>query len=186
MERGLVNPNPKKRRLMVSEEEDARVRKLRRFKILLPNETVVELTVPNEENKLPFGHFIGLVRDKYLEVRKKCESMRKKRDINWKSNSLYLEDRSDNKIRNFIDLNNFMPYKCHILRLNVSIKMLLILLFLFVLFDFCFFTLILSLIFVFIVVFLHNQDGITNVVETFEVRISIVSLPLVICNFFWF
>ncbi|KAK2453121.1 En/Spm transposon [Trifolium repens] len=114
---------------MVSEEEDARVRKLRRFKILLPNETVVELTVPNEENKLPFGHFIGLVRDKYLEVRKKCESMRKKRDINWKSNSLYLEDRSDNKIRNFIDLNNFMPYKCHILRLN---------------------------------------DGITNVVETFE------------------
>ncbi|GAU21117.1 hypothetical protein TSUD_10340 [Trifolium subterraneum] len=104
--------------MMASEEEDARVRKLRRFKVLLPNETIVELTVPNEETKLPFGDFIGLVRSKYLEVWKKSESMRKKREINWTSSGLYLEDRSDNKIRNVIDLNNFMPYKCHILRLN--------------------------------------------------------------------
>lgn len=51
------------------EGEDARVRKLRRFKVLLPNEMVV----PNEENKLPFGDFIGLVRNKYLKVRMRCE-----------------------------------------------------------------------------------------------------------------
>ncbi|XP_045808734.1 structural maintenance of chromosomes flexible hinge domain-containing protein GMI1 isoform X2 [Trifolium pratense] len=119
MERG-VNGNPKKRKMgeRDGDDDDAGVRKRRMFKILLPNETSVDLTVPNDENKLSVGDFINLVQKKYLEVWKKSESMRKKRDINWKSSGLYLEDRNDNKIRNVIDLNNFTPYKRHILRLN--------------------------------------------------------------------
>ncbi|KAI5394106.1 structural maintenance of chromosomes flexible hinge domain-containing protein GMI1 isoform X3 [Lathyrus oleraceus] len=121
MERALVVANPKKRKLMISDEDDDDIgirRREFRFKVLLPNGTSVELTVWSVETEMHFEDFVGLVREKYLELRKKCEWMKKKRDINWKGSGLYLEDAGDNKIRNVIEFKNFMPRKCHILRLN--------------------------------------------------------------------
>ncbi|CAL5208275.1 unnamed protein product [Lathyrus oleraceus] len=121
MERALVVANPKKRKLMISDDDDDDFgirRREFRFKVLLPNGTSVELTVWSVETEMHFEDFVGLVREKYLELRKKCEWMKKKRDINWKGSGLYLEDAGDNKIRNVIELKNFMPRKCHILRLN--------------------------------------------------------------------
>lgn len=110
---------------MISDDDDDDFgirRREFRFKVLLPNGTSVELTVWSVETEMHFEDFVGLVREKYLELRKKCEWMKKKRDINWKGSGLYLEDAGDNKIRNVIELKNFMPRKCHILRLNVSIS----------------------------------------------------------------
>ncbi|XP_004498513.1 structural maintenance of chromosomes flexible hinge domain-containing protein GMI1 [Cicer arietinum] len=123
MEKALINnSNPRKRKLVLSDDEDhdndSGIGKVLRFKILLPNGTSVELTLQSSENEMPFGDFISLVRDQYLEVRKKCQSVKKKREINWKDGGLFLEDAFDAKIRNVIQFKNYMPNKCHILRLN--------------------------------------------------------------------
>ncbi|CAK8570173.1 unnamed protein product [Lathyrus sativus] len=121
MERAMVVTNPKKRKIVSSDDDDNDIgiqRREFRFKVLLPNGTSVELKVWSAENEMHVGDFVGLVREKYLESLKKCEWMKKKRDINWKGSGLYLEDAADNKIRNVIELKNFMPRKCHILRLN--------------------------------------------------------------------
>lgn len=127
MERGMINHNPKKRKLVLNDDDDddhiddTGIRKMRKFKVLLPNGTSVELKVLKTENAMHFGEFVGLIRTRYLEVQRKNESMRKKREINWNSGGLFLEDVSDNKIKNVVDFKNFIPNKCHILRLNVSI-----------------------------------------------------------------
>jgi len=128
MERGVINHNPKKRKLVLNndddhddDDDDTGIRKMRRFKVLLPNGTSVELKVLNTENAMHFGEFVGLIRTRYLEVQRKNESMKKKREINWNGAGLFLEDASDNKIKNVVDFTNFIPNKCHILRLNVSI-----------------------------------------------------------------
>ncbi|CAI8605727.1 unnamed protein product [Vicia faba] len=119
MERALVCTNPKKRKLVISDDDgDIGIRRVSRFKVLLPNGTSVELTVRSAENEMHVGDFVGLVREKYLELKRKCEWMKKKRDINWKGSGLYIEDADNNKITNVIDFKNFMPRKCHILRLN--------------------------------------------------------------------
>ncbi|KAE9604890.1 hypothetical protein Lalb_Chr10g0091351 [Lupinus albus] len=111
--------NIKKRKKMVSlsdDEENDDVEKGRRFKILLPNGTSVELTTLEPDPEMLFTDFITLVKGKYLKEQKYLGSSNKG-SINWKSTSLYLQDSDDVKIRNVVKLNKYKPYKCHILRL---------------------------------------------------------------------
>jgi len=128
----MINHNPKKRKLLLNDDDDhvddtddhvddTGIRKMRKFKVLLPNGTSVGLKILNTENAMHFGEFVGLIRTRYLQVQRKNESMRKKREINWNSGGLFLQDASDNKIKNVVDFKNFIFSKCHILRLNVSI-----------------------------------------------------------------
>lgn len=118
-----INKNLKKRKLvLIDDEDDDSIEKARRFKILLPNGTSVELTSRDPDPEMPFGDFISLVEDKYLKAQKHSDSTKKKRDINWNSGDLFLQDADDVKIRNVVKLKNYKPHKCHILRLHVSIK----------------------------------------------------------------
>ncbi|KAK7293086.1 hypothetical protein RJT34_15947 [Clitoria ternatea] len=114
--------NPRKRKLMLSyDEDDDDMGEVCRFKILLPNGTSVELTLCNPEPEMPFGDFMKLVKDKYLDSQRtsmKLKKKKKKRDINWNGGSLFLQDANDTEIRNVIKLKNFKPNKCHILRLH--------------------------------------------------------------------
>lgn len=130
MEGGMIKPPLKKRQVMMMTTNNAvkdirALQRIRRFKVLLPNGTIVELKVriPNED-EMRFEEFIHLVRIRYLKIRQNSESMKKKSEINWNCDDLYLEDANDNKIKDVVDFGNFVPKKCHILRLkvNVSIK----------------------------------------------------------------
>ena len=107
----------KKRKL---EEDNDDTGKVYKFKILLPNGTSVELTLRDPDPEMQFGDFIGLVRDKYFEARTHFESLSQKRSINWKGDSLFLQDANDKKIRYTLKFKNYKTHKCHILRLNVS------------------------------------------------------------------
>lgn len=111
--------NSRKRRLVLSDDDDSE--KVFTFKILLPNGTSVELTLRDPEAEMPLGNFVRLVKEKYSEARKHCESMKNTRDINWKGGSISLQDANDKKIRNVLNLKNYKPNKYHILRLHVSI-----------------------------------------------------------------
>ena len=130
MEGGMIKPPPKKRKVMMmttnNDGKDIRRvrRKIRRFKVLLPNGTIVELKVPiPDENEMRFGEFLHLVRIRYLKIWKHCESMKKKSEINWNSDDLFLEDANDNVIKDVVDFRNFVPNKCHILRLKVNVSL---------------------------------------------------------------
>ncbi|KAH1202088.1 Structural maintenance of chromosomes flexible hinge domain-containing protein GMI1 [Glycine max] len=108
--------NSRKRRLVLSDDDDSE--KVFTFKILLPNGTSVELTLRDPEAEMPLGNFVRLVKEKYSEARKHCESMKNTRDINWKGGSISLQDANDKKIRNVLNLKNYKPNKYHILRLH--------------------------------------------------------------------
>ncbi|OIW07390.1 hypothetical protein TanjilG_10225 [Lupinus angustifolius] len=109
--------NIKKRKIVsLSHDVDDDVEKGRRFKILLPNGTSVELTTWDPDPEMFFAEFITLVKGKYLKEQKHLGSTNKG-SINWKSNSLYLQDSDDVKIRDVVKLNKYKPHKCHILRL---------------------------------------------------------------------
>ncbi|XVE58363.1 hypothetical protein DITRI_Ditri04bG0163800 [Diplodiscus trichospermus] len=88
------------------------------FKVLLPNGTSVGLTLKDTEPEISFQDFIDLIRDEYDVVRRQSESVKRKRMINWKSDTLCLEDTNDKKTRSRINLRNFQRQKCHILRLH--------------------------------------------------------------------
>ncbi|XP_027332090.1 structural maintenance of chromosomes flexible hinge domain-containing protein GMI1 [Abrus precatorius] len=118
MEGALASKNSRKRKMVQSDDEDDGVGKVCRFKILLPNGMSVELTLRDPEPEMLFGDFMNLVKEKYLEARKHHESMKKRRDINWKGGALFLRDANDAKIRNVIKLKNFKPNKCHTLRFH--------------------------------------------------------------------
>ncbi|XP_020206099.1 structural maintenance of chromosomes flexible hinge domain-containing protein GMI1 isoform X2 [Cajanus cajan] len=117
----MEGENPRKRRMVQSEDDDdCDFGKVLRFKILLPNGTSVELALPDPEPEMPLWNFVGLVKDKYFEARRRrhFESTNKLRDVNWKEGSLFIQDANDTKIRNVIKLKSFKPNKCHILRLH--------------------------------------------------------------------
>jgi len=133
MEGGMINPPPKKRIVMMmtttttnnKDGKDIRVPRIRIrwFKVLIPNGTIVELKVPiSDENEMRFEKFIDLVQARYLKIRKNSESMKKKSEINWNCDNLFLEDANDNKIKDVVDFRNFVPKKFHILRLNVNVS----------------------------------------------------------------
>ncbi|XWS37991.1 hypothetical protein CRYUN_Cryun19dG0092200 [Craigia yunnanensis] len=106
------------KRKLVLDDEDDDSNKVYRFKVLLPNGTSVGLTLKEKEPEISFQGFIGLIRDEYDVVRRQSESVKRKRMINWKSESLYLEDAHDRKTKSRINLRHFHPHKCHILQLH--------------------------------------------------------------------
>lgn len=108
-----------KRKLALSDDGGDK-NKFYRFKILLPNRTTVELKLPGLKSEAPFDEFIYLVKDEYLRAQRQSP-MKKMRSLNWNDRCLYLEDENGGKITHKIIFANFKPYKCHILRLHVSI-----------------------------------------------------------------
>lgn len=121
MEGSLNQKSARKRKLCLSDEEDGDIGKVYKFKILLSNGMSVELTLQDPDPEMPLGDFVSLVKDKYLVARKGSQSVKKKRDINWKSGKLFLQDVNDVKIKHTVKFKNYKPHKCHILRLHVSI-----------------------------------------------------------------
>ena len=114
------HPRGLKRKLVLDDEDDDS-NKVYRFKVLLPNGTSVGLTLKDKEPEISFQGFIGLIRDEYDVVRRQSESVKRKRMINWKSESLYIEGAHDGKPKSRLNLRHYHPHKCHILRLHVSL-----------------------------------------------------------------
>ncbi|XVF53392.1 hypothetical protein PTKIN_Ptkin05aG0095700 [Pterospermum kingtungense] len=106
-----------KRKLILDDEDDDSNQVIR-FKVLLPNGTSVGLTLKEKEQEISFQRFIGLIRGEYEVVRRQSESFKRKKKINWNSESLYLEDAHERKASSRINLRHFQPHKCHILRLH--------------------------------------------------------------------
>ncbi|PQP99147.1 hypothetical protein Pyn_06089 [Prunus yedoensis var. nudiflora] len=89
-----------------------------RFKVLLPNGTSVCLTFQNPKPSMPFGDFIQRLEEEYSLTYRQFSSGKRKRDIDWKSGRLFLEDANDRKIRGEMNFKNFKPHECHILKLH--------------------------------------------------------------------
>lgn len=121
MEEETSRRNGKKRQL-VEISGDGSADEVYRFKILLPNGTSVGLNVRVPD--MPFEDFITLVKEEYFRVPQYSESMKRKRQLNWKVGSLILQDTDDVKLeRSVLNFRSLKPHKCHILRLHVSIDM---------------------------------------------------------------
>ena len=121
MEEETSRRNGKKRQL-VEISGDGSADEVYRFKILLPNGTSVGLNV--RVRVMLFEDFITLVKEEYFRVLQYSESMKRKRQLNWKVGSLILQDTDDVKLeRSVLNFRSLKPHKCHILRLHVSIDM---------------------------------------------------------------
>jgi hypothetical protein len=80
---------------------------------------IVRLTDPKPE--MWVQDFIGLVKREYtLAQRDSSPLMKRKRTLNWESESWFVEDGNGNLMKQRLKFKSFMPHKCHILRLHVS------------------------------------------------------------------
>lgn len=92
-----------------------------KFKILLPNGATLDLLVVDPKHNMAVKEFIYLAKDEYFKSWMRHNSMKRKRKINWSGENLYVEDANLNKISDTIDFEMFEPFKCHILKLHVSV-----------------------------------------------------------------
>ncbi|CAK7324185.1 unnamed protein product [Dovyalis caffra] len=92
-----------------------------KFKILLPNGMTVMLRLTDPKPDMWVRDFINIVKKEYvLAERDSQPSMKKKRALNWESESWFVEDAYGNLIKPRFKFKAFKPHKCHILRLHVS------------------------------------------------------------------
>ncbi|CAI0397449.1 unnamed protein product [Linum tenue] len=88
-----------------------------KFKILLPNGVTVGIRLSNPEPEMSLQNFIQKVREEYAIVRRQS-GVTPQWGVIWTSESLYLVDAHDRKVRQKIMFENYKPYKCHVLRLH--------------------------------------------------------------------
>jgi hypothetical protein len=94
---------------------------LYKFKILLPNGMTVIVRLTDPKPEMWVQDFIGLVKREYtLAQRDSSPLMKRKRTLNWESESWFVEDGNGNLMKQRLKFKSFMPHKCHILRLHVS------------------------------------------------------------------
>ncbi|KAH8492181.1 hypothetical protein H0E87_021675 [Populus deltoides] len=92
---------------------------LYKFKILLPNGMTVIVRLTDPKPEMWVQDFIGLVKREYtLAQRDSSPLMKKKRTLNWESESWFVEDGNGNLMKQRLKFKSFMPHKCHILRLH--------------------------------------------------------------------
>ncbi|KAG6752676.1 hypothetical protein POTOM_042705 [Populus tomentosa] len=90
-----------------------------KFKILLPNGMTVIVRLTDPKPEMWVQDFIDLVKREYaVAQRDPSPLMKKKRTLNWESESWFVEDENGNLMKQRLKFKSFKPHKCHILRLH--------------------------------------------------------------------
>ncbi|XP_058100475.1 structural maintenance of chromosomes flexible hinge domain-containing protein GMI1-like isoform X2 [Magnolia sinica] len=103
---------PRKRSIVESSDEHGE--EVFKFRILLPNGAITDLTLHGPGEEMFVDEFVDVVRIEFERSAKRTPGI--KRKIVW-DGDVYLEDLSENKIRKRIHFNRFKSNKLHTLRL---------------------------------------------------------------------
>ncbi|XP_019189024.1 PREDICTED: uncharacterized protein LOC109183399 [Ipomoea nil] len=102
---------------MEDEEDTSGVQKGQTFsfRVLLPNGTTLEMKIREPGNDMSVDKLVAAIRAEYLAL--KCRTESHMREINWKSQNLYILDPFDRKLKG-LDFRRLNPRKSYLLRLH--------------------------------------------------------------------
>lgn len=87
------------------------------FRVLLPNGTTLEMKIREPGRDMSVDQLVEAMQAEYLAL--KCRTESHRRQINWKSQNLYILDPFDRKIKG-LDFRKLNPRKSYMLRFHVS------------------------------------------------------------------
>ncbi|CAN8277312.1 unnamed protein product [Cochlearia groenlandica] len=103
-----------KRALILDDDEDD---VFYSFKVLLPNQTSVKLTINNPEHEMSMVEFVNLVEEEYDKERKDFLLCKRTR-VDWNLGGKFCVESNGEKMKGSVRFAAFKPNLCHIIRLD--------------------------------------------------------------------